>query len=105
MPRPLSGATLAASDSPHSTMNFTRSLSVGSAALLIAVGLSATLAQAQPAKGPKKKDDAPPGYKKDNLRGFTLYFSDEVLKQDRDSKLERQPLEALERELIIVENV
>jgi hypothetical protein len=62
-------------------------------------------AQGTTPKGPKKKDDAPPGYKKDNLRGFLLYFSDEVLKQDRDSKLERKPLEALERELIIVENV
>src|SRR5262249_3068285 len=56
-------------------------------------------------KGPKKKDDSPPGYKKDNLRGFVLYFSDEVLKEDRESKLERTPLEALERELIIVEQV
>lgn len=62
-------------------------------------------AQGTNPKGPKKKDDAPPGYKKDDLRGFLLYFSDEVLKQDRESKLERKPLEALERELIIVENV
>jgi hypothetical protein len=62
-------------------------------------------AQGTAPKGPKKKDDSPAGYKKDNLRGFLLYFSDEVLKQDRDSKLERKPLEALERELIIVENV
>lgn len=56
-------------------------------------------------KVPKKKDPAPAGYKKDDLRGFTLYFSEEVLKKDRDSKLERKPLEALERELIIVETV
>ena len=57
------------------------------------------------AKGPKKKDDTPPGYKKDNLRGFTLYFSDEVLEQDKSSRLERKPLEALEQELIVVERV
>src|SRR5687767_13310568 len=57
------------------------------------------------AKSSKKKDDAPPGYRKDNLRGFTLYFSDEVMKEDAASTLERKPLEALERELIVVENV
>ncbi len=55
--------------------------------------------------GPKKKEVPPAGYKKDNLRGFTLYFSDEVLNQDRASSLDRKPLEALERELIIVETV
>src|SRR5262245_18375037 len=75
---------------------------------LALVVFTTTLVSAQTGitpKGPEKKDDAPKGYKKDNLRGFLLYFSDEVLKQDRDSKLERKPLEALERELIIVENV
>lgn len=61
-----------------------------------------TVAVAQP---PKKKEDVPEGYKKDNLRGFTLYFSDEVFKQNEKTKLERTPLEALERELIIVETV
>src|SRR4051794_37688151 len=58
-----------------------------------------------PARGSKKKDDAPKGYKKDNLRGFMLYFSSEVLEQDRASRLERKPLEALEQELIVVERV
>jgi len=53
-------------------------------------------------KTPKKKDDTPAGYRKDNLRGFTLYFSDEVMKEDRESKLERKPLEALEEELMVV---
>src|SRR5262245_21684998 len=56
-------------------------------------------------KAAKKKDDAPPGYRKDNLRGFTLYFSDEVMKEDQASTLERKPLEALEQELIVVEHV
>src|SRR5262245_12005610 len=73
------------------------------AAALVAPGLLAQTGTTT--KGPKKKDDSPPGYKKDNLRGFVLYFSDEVLKEDRESKLERTPLEALERELIIVEQV
>src|SRR5262245_40623745 len=73
------------------------------AAALVAPGLLAQTGTTT--KGPKKKDDSPPGYKKDNLRGFVLYFSDEVLKEDRESKLERTPLEALERELIIVESV
>ena len=68
---------------------------------LLPLGLSAQPA----AKGPKKKDDVPPGYKKDNLRGFTLYFSNRVLEEDRSSKLPRKPLEALEQELIIVETV
>jgi hypothetical protein len=71
--------------------------------LILALSVAPLAAQAP--KGPKKKDDAPAGYAKDNLRGFTLYFSDEVLDQDRKSKLERKPLEALERELIIVESV
>jgi hypothetical protein len=56
-------------------------------------------------KAAKKKDDAPAGYRKDNLRGFTLYFSDEVMKEDQASTLERKPLEALEQELIVVEHV
>ena len=75
---------------------------------LLIVALLAGFAPAQNRsvpKGAKKKDDAPAGYKKDDLRGFTLYFSDEVLKQDRASTLKRKPLEALERELIIVETV
>jgi len=71
-------------------------------ALLVAVGAAAQTGT--PARG-KKKDDTPDGYKKDNLRGFTLYFSDEVLAQDRASRLERKPLEALEQELIVVERV
>jgi hypothetical protein len=75
---------------------------------LAIVALSACLAAAQTTptpKGPKKKDNAPEGYRKDNLRGFTLYFSDEVLAKDRASTLDRKPLEALERELIVVESV
>jgi len=71
---------------------------------LIACGVTVS-AQTTTPKTPKKKDDAPAGYHKDNLRGFTLYFSDEVMKEDRDSKLERKPLEALEKELIVVESV
>jgi hypothetical protein len=55
---------------------------------------------------PKKpKEVVPPGYKKDDLRGFTLYLSDEVLKEDKKSTLDRKPLEALERELIVVESM
>jgi hypothetical protein len=75
---------------------------------ILTTALCSVLAAGQtsaPAKGAKKKDDAPPGYKKDNLRGFTLYFSDEVLEQDKASRLERKPLEALEQELIVVERV
>ena len=72
---------------------------------LIVFFASVVFGQGGGTKGPKKKELVPAGYKKDDLRGFTLYFSDEVLKQDRDSKLERKPLEALERELIIVETV
>jgi hypothetical protein len=76
-------------------------------ALLVAL-LCTNLVSAQTTttpKGPKKKDNAPEGYRKDNLRGFTLYFSDEVIAKDRASTLERKPLEALERELIVVESV
>jgi hypothetical protein len=72
------------------------------AALVLALSVVPLAAQAP--KAPKK-GDAPAGYKKDNLRGFTLYFSDEVLSENDKSKLERKPLEALERELIIVESV
>lgn len=74
---------------------------------LLVVALTVATVLAQPVPKPKgaKKDDAPSGYRKDDLRGFTLYFSDEVLQADRASKLERTPLEALERELIIVERV
>ena len=75
---------------------------------ILAVALCAAGAAAQTstaAKGPKKKDDTPAGYTKDNLRGFTLYFSSEVLEQDKVSRLERKPLEALEQELIVVERV
>src|SRR5689334_8329884 len=72
----------------------------------LAILLAALPLCAQPApKGPRKKDDAPAGYKKDNLRGFTLFFSKDVLQEDANSKLKRKPLEALERELIIVETV
>src|SRR5262245_46598812 len=73
------------------------------AALVFALSTVGLYGQAP--KGPKKKDASPAGYKKDNLRGFTLYFSDEVLSENDRSKLERKPLEALERELIIVESV
>ncbi|HKA07854.1 MAG TPA: hypothetical protein VKD71_11400 [Gemmataceae bacterium] len=62
-------------------------------------------AQTTTPKTPKKKDDAPMGYQKVNLRGFMLYFSDEVLKEDLESKLERKPLEALEQELMVVNKV
>ena len=75
--------------------------------VLVVVALCASAAAGQtgsPGKGPKK-DDAPAGYKKDDLRGFTLYLSSEVLAEDRSSTLARKPLEALERELIVVENV
>jgi hypothetical protein len=72
----------------------------------LALALAALPLAAQPApKGPKKKDDAPAGYKKDNLRGFTLFFNKDVFEEDANSKLKRKPLEALERELIIVETV
>ena len=54
---------------------------------------------------PKKKEVVPGGYKKDDLRGFTLYVSDEVYKQDKKSTLDRKPLEALEQELIVVESM
>jgi hypothetical protein len=54
-------------------------------------------------QAPKKKDLSPPGYKKDNLRGFILFISDESLENDKKSKLDRSPLEALERELILIE--
>jgi hypothetical protein len=77
-------------------------------ASILSVVLCAGVAIAQsggPAKGPKKAPDAPEGYTKDDLRGFTLYFSKESLDQDRASKLELKPLEALEKELIVVENV
>ena len=84
--------------------------------LAIAVAASTVFAQtgttpktpptkAPAAKGPKKKNDSQPGYKKDDLRGFQLYFSDEVLAQDKKSVYERSPLEALELELITVEKV
>ena len=42
---------------------------------ILAIALCAVGAVGQTstaAKGPKKKDDTPEGYKKDNLRGFTL---------------------------------
>jgi hypothetical protein len=70
---------------------------------LLALIVFALPAAAQPRK--KDKDPVPAGYKKDDLRGFTLYISDEVFKQDRESTLERKPLEALEQELIVVESM
>ena len=54
---------------------------------------------------PKKKEVVPSGYKKDDLRGFTLYLSDQVLREDKKSTLDRKPLEALEQELIVVESM
>ncbi|MBO0700924.1 MAG: hypothetical protein J2P46_21195, partial [Zavarzinella sp.] len=76
------------------------------AILVLALCVAGTAGQtSSPAKAAKKKDDTPEGYKKDNLRGFTLYFSTEVLEQDKLSRQERKPLEALEQELIVVERV
>lgn len=76
------------------------------------VVVSFALAQTPKQPAPKtpggknqKKDASPQGYKKSDLRGFTLYFSDEVMEENEKSKLKRTPLEALERELIIVESV
>ncbi len=63
-----------------------------------------TAPKTPPAKG-AKKDNSPPGYKKSDLRGFTLYLSDEVMEENEKTTLKRTPLEALERELIIVESV
>src|SRR5262249_17090873 len=62
-------------------------------------------AQTTTPKTPKKKDDAPMGYQKVNLRGFMLYFSDEVLKEELESKRERKPLEALGQERTVVNRV
>ena len=80
------------------------------ALLLLVVPLSLgqtpkTPAPKTPAGKNPKKDNSPPGYKKSDLRGFTLFFSDEVMGENDKSKLKRTPLEALERELIIVESV
>jgi hypothetical protein len=75
---------------------------------VLVLALSSTMVLAQtgaPKKGAPKKDDVPSGYVKDDLRGFTLFISKEVLEQDKASTLERKPLEALEKELIVVENV
>jgi len=80
--------------------------------LLFCVTAAVAAGQTTPKTAPKvppakagKKDNSPPGYKKSDLRGFTLYFSDEVMEENDKSKLKRTPLEALERELIIVESV
>ena len=85
---------------PHLHMNLRFAILL---LFLFAIGASAQTGS--PAKNPKKKDDAPAGYRKDNLRGFTLYFSDEVMKENDASTLERKPLEALEQELMVVERV
>ncbi|OAI49358.1 hypothetical protein AYO44_06400 [Planctomycetaceae bacterium SCGC AG-212-F19] len=41
----------------------------------------------------------PAGYTAKVIEGFTLFMSDETLKNDTDSKLERKPIQALELEL------
>jgi hypothetical protein len=69
---------------------------------LLALAVFTLEAVAQPKK---PKEVHPAGYKKDDLRGFTLYVSDEVYKEDKKSTLDRKPLEALERELIVVESM
>jgi hypothetical protein len=55
--------------------------------------------------GTKVKFADQPGYKMENIEGFTVYKSDEAIKQDGLSKLERKPLSALKRELAIVNAV
>lgn len=85
---------------------FTRSILLG--CLMIGFATAQTTPKTTTPKTPTKtpkKDNSPPGYKKSDLRGFTLYISDEALAENDKSTLKRTPLEALERELIIVETV
>jgi hypothetical protein len=56
-------------------------------------------AAAQDKPAPKPKPDAIPGYKVRTVEGFTVILSEETLKQDGDSKLDRKPLEVLGLEL------
>src|SRR5690348_17251519 len=56
-----------------------------------------TLAQSKP--GPKIRPDAVPGYKIRTIEGFTVLLSDETLKENDASKLERKPLDVLDGEL------
>lgn len=73
--------------------------------ILTALLLSALGAAGQTPEPKKKKDDAPAGYRKLTLEGFTLYYSNEVHKENLASKLKRTPLEALETELQLVDSV
>jgi len=74
--------------------------------LLLIATISAATAQTK--TPPAKPDPAnpkfapgtvPPGYSAKVIEGFTIFISDETLKNDADSKLERKPLQALELEL------
>ncbi len=56
-----------------------------------------TFAQSKP--GPKIRPDAVPGYKIRTIEGFTVLLSDETLKENDASKLERKPLDVLDGEL------
>ncbi|MEZ6142809.1 MAG: hypothetical protein R3B84_19780 [Zavarzinella sp.] len=51
------------------------------------------------------KIEVPDGYKKLNYGGFTLLVNEQAVLQDARSRLERKPLEALEKEFQIVEKV
>ena len=73
--------------------------------LILPALLVFTLGAAGQPPAAKKKDDAPAGYRKLVLEGFTLYYSDQVHQEDRASKLKRTPLEALEIELQLVDSV
>jgi hypothetical protein len=56
-------------------------------------------ARAQSKPAPKIRPDAVPGYKIRIIEGFTVLLSDETLKENDASKLERKPLDVLDREL------
>jgi hypothetical protein len=66
---------------------------------LLALALLAGSTPAQDKPATKGKPDAIPGYKIRTIEGFTAIISDEALKQDDASKLERKPLEVLGLEL------
>jgi hypothetical protein len=66
---------------------------------LCALALLAAAALAQDKPSSKIKPDAVPGYKIRSVEGFTVIVSDETLKQDGASRLERKPLDVLALEL------
>jgi hypothetical protein len=66
---------------------------------LVALVLLTGDALAQSKPGPKIRPDAVPGYKIRTIEGFTVLLSDETLKENDASKLERKPLDVLDGEL------